>query len=314
MPRKFIQLFLVALFAVGLLAVTQATRAQTVTPAANPTPAPLARPDYNYTESNGCTSCHFSRGAGGDHMPEAVGVRFDDATNAFVFSGNGWRSSRHSQSNYKSTQNTYCAKCHSPLQAAPEASFKKGVLINAKQIPDGQVEGVTCAACHPSHNAAVVLGRRLGFYQWGKDKATAEAYQVVHEGQEDLLCLSCHVERHNEGNAAFSAMYNAGVRCVDCHMATYGTVLNSEVEKRFHDFKVAANLPFSCGVEGSVTHCHPGFTAEGTLEFIPYLKQQHVGWWPLKPGKVKNGKTVTATASDYMNLWLQKEAEVRAAK
>jgi len=90
MPRKFIQLFLVALFAVGLLALTQITRAQSVTPAANPTPAPLARPDYNYSESNGCTSCHFSRGAGGDHMPEAVGVRFDDATAAFVFTGRGW--------------------------------------------------------------------------------------------------------------------------------------------------------------------------------------------------------------------------------
>jgi hypothetical protein len=314
MPRKFIQLFLIALFGVGLLALTQATRAQSVTPTANPTPAPLGRPDYNYAESNGCTSCHFSRGAGGDHMPEAVGVKFDDASNAFVFTGSGWRASQHSISNYKSTQNTYCAKCHSPLQAKPEASFKKGMLIDTQQVEDGKVEGVTCAVCHPSHTSAVVLGRRLGLYQWGMDKTKPEAYKVIHEGEEDLLCLSCHVERHNEDNAAFRAMYDAGVRCVDCRMAPYGEILGTEVKKLFHDFKVAKNLPFSCGVEGSVTHCHPGFTAAGTLEFIPYLKQQHIGWWPMKPGKIKNGDGVTATASDYMKLWLQKEAEVQGRK
>src|SRR5262245_57271513 len=116
MPRKFIKLFLVALFAVGLLALTQITRAQSVTPMANPTAAPLGRPDYNYSESNGCVSCHFVYGEKGDHMPEAVGMRFDASTNAFVFTGGGWRASVHSQTNFKSTQNTYCAKCHSPLQ------------------------------------------------------------------------------------------------------------------------------------------------------------------------------------------------------
>src|SRR6185436_14116773 len=143
MSKKFIQLFLVALFAVSLLALTQTTWAQDVSPQANPTPVPLSRPDYNYSESNGCVSCHFSRGAGGDHMPEAVGMRFDDATNAFVFTGGGWRASVHSQSNFKSTQNTYCAKCHSPLQADPNAQFGVG---KSASIPDGKVEGVTCAA------------------------------------------------------------------------------------------------------------------------------------------------------------------------
>jgi hypothetical protein len=247
-------------------------------------------------------------------MLEAVGVSFDSTTNAFAFSGGGWRASLHSIANYRSTQNTYCAKCHSPLQAKPEASFKKGVLINTEQIEDGKVEGVTCAVCHPSHTAAVVLGRRFGMYQWGMDKTKPEAYKVVQEGQEDAFCLTCHIDRHNEDNAAFRAMYDAEVKCVDCHMATYGTIVDTHVEKRFHDFKVAKNLPFSCGVEGSVTHCHPGFTAEGTLEFIPYLKQQHVAWWPLKPGKVKNGNTITAKSSEYMDMWLQMEAKVRAAK
>jgi hypothetical protein len=34
----------------------------------------------------------------------------------------------------------------------------------------------------------------------------------------------------------------------------------------------------------------------------------------MKPGKIKNGDGVTATASDYMKLWLQKEAEVQGRK
>jgi cytochrome c554/c'-like protein len=302
MPRKFIQLVLVIFVAAGLLALSQTTSAQSVTPSANPTPAPLARPDYDYTESNGCTSCHFSMGAGGDHMPEAVGMKFDSTTNAFMFTGGGWRASVHSQTNFKSTQNTYCAKCHSPLQADPAAQFAIGLN---KMIPDAKVEGVTCAACHPSHNAAAVLGRRLGVYKWGMDKNTAQAYDVVLEGQEDVLCLNCHTNRHNEGNAAFDLMYVAGVRCIDCHMAVSGQILNTDVPKRAHDFKVAKNLPFSCGVEGSVIHCHPGFSVEATQAFIPYMKDQHRTMWvPDKATKKLR------SAADYLKLWKSLEVSV----
>jgi hypothetical protein len=303
MPRTFIKLFLVALFAVGLLALTQATRAQTVSPAANPTPAPLGRPDYNYTESNGCTACHFTMGAGGDHMPEAVGMRFDTTTNAFVFTGGGWRASVHAQSNFKSTQNTYCAKCHSPLQATADATFKMG---GSQPIPNGQVEGVTCAACHPDHNSAAILGRRLGIYQFGVPKNTPQAYKVIHEGQEDVLCLNCHQTRHNEGNPAFALMYEAGVRCVDCHMAVYDKIPGTEVDKRFHDFKVAVNVPYSCGVEGSVTHCHPGFSSESTLQLIPYLKDQHREMWDQDKTTRKLGKSAAA----YLKLWKDLESQV----
>jgi hypothetical protein len=301
MLKRLIQLFFVAIVLTGLAALMQSATAQTV----NPTPAPLNRPDYNYSESNGCTSCHFSRGAGGDHMPEAVGVKFDDTTKAFVFTGNGWRSSAHSQTNYKSTQNTYCTKCHSPLQAKAESSYKNGVFKNTEAVPEGKIEGVTCAACHPNHNAAVVLGRRLGIYKFGMDKTKPEAYDVVHHGDEDQLCLNCHVSRHNEDNAAFMSMYSAGVKCMDCHMAPYGLILGSEVEKRFHDFKVGRNLPYSCGVEGSMTHCHPGFTTEATLAFLPMFKQQHTDWFPMK-NKVK--KTSLTTPADYMKLWQDVQA------
>jgi nitrate/TMAO reductase-like tetraheme cytochrome c subunit len=299
MPGKVIQLFFVALFAAGLLALAQMTEAQTV----NPTPAPLGRPDYNYSESDSCNSCHFSRGAGGDHMLEAAGFAFDTTSNAFKFSGGGWRASVHAQSNFKSTQNTYCAKCHSPLQADPNAEF----LIGASTpIADGKVEGVTCAVCHPSHTAAVELGRRLGVYKWGMDKSTAAAYDVVLEGNEDLLCLNCHTTRHNEGNAAFDLMYVAGVKCMDCHMAVYGEIPGTDVPKRAHDFKVAKNLPYSCGVEGSVIHCHPGFSVEATNAFIPYMKDQHRPMWV----KDKTTKKLRSAAA-YLKLWKSLEAQVQ---
>ena len=302
MVKKIIQLSFLALFLIPFLLLTRPSSAQTT----KPTPAPLGRPDYDYTESNGCTNCHFSMGAKGDHMPEAVGMYFDTATNAWVFTGNGWRASAHSQSNYKSTQNTYCAKCHSPLQAKADADYTPG---KNEPIADSKVEGVTCAACHPDHNSAVVLGRRLGVYKFGMPRNTPEAYDVVHEGQEDQLCMNCHVTRHNEGNAAFDLMYVAEVRCVDCHMAVYGKILGTEVDKRFHDFKVAKNLPYSCGVEGSMTHCHPEFSAESTQLFIPYLKEQHKGMWvPNKTTKKLK------SAADYLKLWKSLEAQVQEAK
>lgn len=300
MFRKITQYAILTLSLVGLLFFSQATAAQ-ITPQANPTPAPLGRPDYNYTESDGCTSCHFSRGAGGDHNLEAVGVKFDDTTKLFSFTGNGWRASAHSQSNYKSTQNTYCAKCHSPLQATADSEFKVGM---SQPIPDGKVEGVTCATCHPSHTSAVVLGTRLAVYKFGMDRTKPEAYDPIKAGNEDLLCLNCHQTRHNEGNAAFDLMYVAGVRCIDCHMAPYGTVVGTEIEKRFHDFKVAKNLPYSCGVEGSMVHCHPEFSVEATAAFIPYMKGQHKEMWVSERATKKLN-----SAAAYLKLWKNLQAQ-----
>lgn len=299
MSKKFFQFISTAFILVGLLALTSAVQAQ------NPTPTAYDRPDYNYSESSSCLSCHFIRGAAGaDHNNEAVGIMYNDTKKTFFLTGNGWRASQHAQSNYKSTQNTNCAKCHSPLQATAEAAFAPNKSV---PIPDGKVEGVTCAACHPSHTAAVTLGRRLGIYKFGMDKAKPEAYDVIHEGDEDRLCLNCHEKRHNEGNAAFDLMYVAGVKCIDCHMAPYGPVLaNPAIEKRFHDFKVAKNLPYSCGTEGSVVTCHPGFSVESTAAFIPYMKDQHKEMW-VRDTSTKKLKT----AAQYLKLWKQLEAEVK---
>jgi len=95
-------------------------------------------------------------------------------------------------------------------------------------------------------------------------------------------------------------------------MAVYGSLAsNPSVQKREHDWKVGNNLPFSCGVEGSVVHCHPGFSVQGTRDFIPYIKEQHKGW-PM-PGKNK-GKSAGSpvTVADYMSLWTFLDGEARA--
>jgi len=245
-------------------------------------------------------------------MPEAVGVVFDDTTKAFKLTGGGWRSSAHATSNYGSTQNTYCAKCHSPLQAKLEASYRNNKFENTEPIPDGKMEGVTCAACHPSKASTAILGRRLGIYQIGMDKSKPEAYKVVHHGDEDTLCLNCHVDRHNEDNPAFKLMYDVGVRCIDCHMAPYSTILGTEIHKVAHDFKVGSNLPYSCGVQDAIVSCHPGMTKEGTERFLPMLKEQHKDWGMGKKNKKKN--QTLASSADYYSLWLEIEAQVQMEK
>jgi hypothetical protein len=139
-------------------------------------------------------------GANGEHNLEAVGVHFDDNAKQFLFTGGGWLAARHSQSNHVSTQNTFCSKCHAPLQATPQSSWKKGIFKNTDPVPNGATEAITCATCHPSHTVAAQLGRRLGVYQWGKDRNTVDAYKVVQQGDEDTLCLNCHQDRHNTDN------------------------------------------------------------------------------------------------------------------
>lgn len=327
MSRKIAKILSLVLVTAGFWYLTGYTTAQTQ---GNPQPTNLNRPGLNHSEANGCTSCHFSRGAGGDHMLEAVGVAYNDDTKVFSFTGNGWFASKHAYSNYGINENTYCAKCHSPLQAKVASEFVNGFLSNTALIPKGQFESVTCASCHPSRTSAIALGRRLGIYQFEQDKSKPEAYKVIQHGEEDSLCLNCHVTRHNESNPGFKRMYDAGVLCQDCHLAPYGKVLNSEVEKRFHDFKVASNLPFSCGAAGSMTGCHTEFSAEATKAFLPYFKEQHKEWWPKPsmsrstPGTVSrtldlypyrdNQFMRLQTTEDYYRLWWQLELQQRYLK
>ena len=84
--------------------------------------------------------------------------------------------------------------------------------------------------------------------------------------------------------------------------------------ERFHDWKVAENVPYSCGAQGSLTQftCHSEFTAQSASAFIPVMTQQHSHWWTLPPFSGSSstsglGAAISAhslaTRDDYLNLW-----------
>jgi Cytochrome c554 and c-prime len=309
--------------------------------AANPSPAFLNPPTYDYSGANSCTSCHFIEGL--DHTSRALGVLFigPTATGTFVRTGHGWYDAKHSQTDFGSTENAFCTKCHSPLQADPNAGFDgtTGNYINYEPMGTGQppypplpskFAAVTCGSCHPSNTLAAQIlaanpnalaGGEVGIYIWGQNPASINAWIPLFPGGEDRLCLDCHEQRHNTDNPAFAAMYAAGVQCVDCHMAPYRYIEDdSGVPERFHDWKVGENLPYSCGVQGSLSEftCHSEFTVQSTLALIPYMKAQHSDWWGLPP--FSSGTTADAamsttstnnlrTAADYLTLWRQIQAQ-----
>lgn len=46
------------------------------------------------------------------------------------------------------------------------------------------------------------------------------------------------------------------LRCIDCHLAGYGTV-DAGIDARFHNMNEAANAPYSCsGAYGTDAICH----------------------------------------------------------
>jgi nitrate/TMAO reductase-like tetraheme cytochrome c subunit len=227
--------------------------------------------------------------------------------------GSGWLASRHAQSDHGSTENGFCAKCHSPLQASASASFNNGA-VNAGPVPQQRFQAVTCATCHPPDNITAQIGAlnpsaidggAIAIYLW-KGYNNPASYQTLNTGvnadgtsQEDLLCLNCHEQRHNTDNPAMWAMmtttFGPGggpVRCIDCHMAEYQSIGGGStglplLEERFHDWNVGADLPHSCGAVGSVSNCHNNsfstFTLADAQNLIPYIKEQHSDWWTLPP-------------------------------
>ena len=115
-------------------------------------------------------------------------------------------------------------------------------------------------------------------------------------------------------------MYAAGVTCIDCHMAPYivGVAGNSTgtpvgLTERFHDWKVAENLPYSCGAQGSLSGytCHSNFSAASALAFIPFMTFQHSDWWSLPPFSTEvaavSAHELNAT-SDQLVLWREIQA------
>lgn len=317
-PQRFLILGIAAILGWGAMAW-----------AAYPEPTNLNRPEYDYSNADSCPTCHFIDGL--DHMARAAGVMWNSTTNQWERTGHGWWDAHHSQSRYGSTDNTFCAFCHSPLQADGTSYMSNGQIIGAQPVTDFQA--VTCSACHPSNTLAAVIlkanptavyGGEVGTLIRGQDPTKVTSWIPLLAGQEDNFCLTCHEQRHNTDNPAFEAMYGAGVKCVDCHMAPYRYITFSGVTipEVFHDWKVGENLPYSCGVQGSIPHisgissCHSEFTVQSTQALIPFMKQQHSDWWNLPPfASSATGAAAPisahslATASDYLDLWRQIQAQ-----
>ncbi len=313
-------------------------------------PTELTPPTYDYAAPETCAGCHFIQEGnlpGLDNMSRALGAWFESAaavnasctagpttsggvttpgapfacctgkgagtcSSMWQLTGSGWFGSRHAQSDYATTENGFCAKCHSPLQAYAPASFSNGAVANAPAVPQQRFQAVTCATCHPPDNITAQIGAlnpsamdggAVAIYLW-KGYNNPASYQTLSTGvnsdgtsQEDLLCLNCHEQRHNTDNSAMWAMMtttygpNGGpVRCIDCHMSEYQSIGGGStglplLEERFHDWNVGADLPYSCGAVGSVSGCHNSvystFTLADAQNLIPFIKEQHNDWWTL---------------------------------
>lgn len=314
-------------------------------------PSNLNRPSYNYSDADSCPSCHFIDGY--DHTARAAGLQWNDTTQQWERTGHGWWDSAHAQSQYGWSQansqfgwtqpsgtygandNTFCGFCHSPLQADGTGQFSNGAVINPVTVASFQA--VTCSSCHTSTTVAAQIlaqyptalsGGETATLIRGQDPTKAGSWIPLLPGQENQFCLSCHEQDPHEAqaNAIFQVMYNAGVTCIDCHMAPYqiftGTAAKpaAALPERFHDWKVAENLPYSCGAQGSLGQftCHSEFTAQSASAFIPVLTQQHANWWTLAPFASSTAVAVGSAApvsahelttpADYLNLWRQIQA------
>lgn len=232
------------------------------------------------TEYEGCRGCHYDRGT--DHM---------------TFVSDTWLESSHANSNHGFNENTYCAQCHSPVEADPDATGGSNDLV-----PLDQWQGVTCAACHLPHTVANKVGTRLGNFilgsgdqpnddlpvdDKGDDDPSNDVYyfgnwdEIFHGENTDRLCTHCHGAGHSEAKSVMPAM--AWVQCIDCHMPKMPVVQFALLDPdnppppvrmtRTHQFDfpeddeaLAAKARFSCGTEG--VGCHGEESTEWAVEVI----------------------------------------------
>ncbi|HEY9158722.1 hypothetical protein [Candidatus Binatus sp.] len=239
---------------------------------------------------------------------------------------------------YGENDNTFCASCHSPLQASTTVPgmFALGAVTNPVTV--SSFTGVWCSSCHPSSSLGTAIlakyptaesGGVTATLTRGANPALAASWMPILPGfapdgikYESHFCLTCHEQDpHNAAsNGVFQAMYAAGVSCIDCHMAPFNLYAGSAshpisppLVERFHDWKVAENLPYSCGAQGSLSQytCHTNFTAASALAFIPFMTFQHSDWWGLPPFSTQMA-AVSAhelnASSDQLALWREIQA------
>ncbi len=184
--------------------------------------------------------------------------------------------------------------------------------------------GVWCSACHSSTSLDTAICARYPAGEFscatstlirGANPALAASWIPILPGQESQFCLTCHEQDpHNApSNSVFQVMYAAGVSCIDCHMAPYLNGVVDSLLERFHDWKVAENLPYSCGAQGSLPGytCHSGFTAASALAYIPFMTGQHSDWWSLPPFSTETAAISAHElngTSDQLALWREIQA------
>jgi len=232
----------------------------------------LTPQNYDYKEAQGCSNC---KGEENIFMPRAAGVTLSG--NTMPLDKRGWLASVHAVSqSHGDRVDTSCAWCHAPT--ADGATRNKD---NAKPIPKGTWQGVSCFSCHPG---ALLRDKRQSLvinYTPGSDLSDSTNYIFRNrsDGKEmNAQCSFCHHECHDLLIPAKAELMALGdFRCIDCHMAAYA-VTGGHVE-RFHNMKVEANLPFSCsGNTGRAMTCHDGRSKEWFKENIASIKGTRKKW------------------------------------
>ena len=153
----------------------------------------------------------------------------------------------------------FCKDCHQPFRAEEPCGE-----------PD-RAYGVECAVCHTGRGGGCDRELRV----W--DRAACDYGPLIEHDDLNELCLTCHNQPDIIGHSAFDAppkgwgqvmLERKGVWCVDCHMpiVPYVDRFGVETEGRTHNWKVADNLPYSCGtLPGG---CHANKTDEWALKQI----------------------------------------------
>ena len=152
-----------------------------------------------------------------------------------------------------------CKNCHQPFRADEPCGE-----------PD-RANGIECAACHTDHSDDCDRELRV----W--DRTLCDYGPPIEHDNLNELCLTCHDRPDIVGHSAFDAppqgfsqvmMEQKGVQCVDCHMpiVPFTDRFGIPTEGRTHNWKVADNLPYSCGTMPG--GCHFNHDDEWALKQI----------------------------------------------
>jgi hypothetical protein len=203
---------------------------------------------HNYHEVKRCLDC---KGDGLKIMMRSVGLAESGNEN---LDSRGWMASSHATSQVHDGVNTKeCASCHAPLEST------KNFTESGELIPDKSWTGVSCNACHPDTLVRQLRKSLIVNLKPYSDRLNYENFTFYHPesgAERNKQCAHCHIEVHQFTSELKAEMVASGeMRCIDCHMPAYD-IYEERMYERMHNFKVAANIPHSCGGMGATISCH----------------------------------------------------------